>query len=110
MSRATTHQRIAKNKLYLRERRARLKSQGLCVWCGQVPHLQGRTRCGACSSTANRASRERLQRIRPGLMALGVCGICLQRLAIPGQVRCGACAEAAVEQTAARRARRKELG
>jgi len=37
---------------YMRERRARLKAEGICTDCGKRPAMEGKTRCMKCMERA----------------------------------------------------------
>ena len=51
-----------KRNAYNRERRATLKSAGICVECGKKPAWDGRTRCKRC--TMKKRESEQVQRIK----------------------------------------------
>jgi len=42
----------AKKNAYAKERRAKLKAEGLCVDCGKRKAMDGRIRCAKCHATA----------------------------------------------------------
>jgi hypothetical protein len=95
------------SRAYMRARRASLKAQGLCQWCGARPAKPGRNgpgcRCEACAVKAAKRSRANLSRIRPAWRKLGLCCLCGTRHAIQGQTRCAVCAERQDECKARRR-------
>jgi hypothetical protein len=51
------------NAEYLRERRARLKAQGLCIRCGKRPAEAGKTRCRECADREQAKENKRKGRI-----------------------------------------------
>jgi len=110
MTRTATMHKKTRNRIYQAERRADLKSKGLCQWCGARPAKPSKrsdtgigSRCEVCAKVAAKGSRENLRRRRPAWKCLGVCGICGCREAIPGQCWCGVCSERQQESKAAKR-------
>ena len=53
--------RVKRNS-YNRERRERLKAEGLCVDCGRRPAVEGQTRCPVCAQ--KKRESEQVSRIR----------------------------------------------
>jgi hypothetical protein len=98
------------NRIYMKERRALLKSLGICQVCGQKPCRDGRTTCEPCADRARVNRRNEERRWRPNLKALGMCIVCKTREAIPGMCMCGACQEARNERTKTYTAKKKAAG
>ena len=48
----------------MKERRERLKAQGLCIWCGKRKALSGKQQCLECYIKRKRANREYKKRKR----------------------------------------------
>lgn len=92
------------SRAYQRQRKASLKAEGLCPWCGRTPPAPGRTRCEACLEISRQSSLNFMKRRRKSWKALGICGVCGQREAMPGQSRCGVCAERQDDYKTRRRA------
>ncbi len=90
-------------RAYQRKRKAELKAQGLCPWCGKVPPASGRTRCENCLAIARSNSLAYMKRRRAFWKSLGWCQLCGIRDAMPGQSRCGYCAERQDDYKAMRR-------
>ena len=56
-----------KRNAYDKERKARLKAEGICVGCGKKPAMEGRLKCQKCQTKQNESNkawrvRERIRR------------------------------------------------
>lgn len=111
MPRANTNSRIAYNKGYQRDRKARLRAEGKCLDCGREdalpsvrkPGTRG-PRCAACKIRARGESRAFMARRRPAAKALGLCVVCLKNESMKATShgaskdnRCAACADQQLE-------------
>lgn len=91
------------SRAYQRKRKAALRAERLCSWCGRTAPAPGRTRCESCLVIARQNSIDYMRRRRAAWKSLGICGVCGTRDAMPGQTRCGYCAERQDEYKAMRR-------
>lgn len=101
---------LTTSRAYMRHRRARLISAGLCVGCGEVPPAPGRRRCAPCLQKESRRVVAKDRHRSPILLALGICPKCRTRQVISGLKSCGVCAEYFTAAKANLRARWRAAG
>jgi hypothetical protein len=82
-----------------RARRARLREQGLCIYCELTNDRVGFAQCTACK-TKNRPNQDRYNAARYDRVTEGTCTRCFKNPVEPGFRRCISCAE---QRTAAER-------
>jgi hypothetical protein len=87
------------NREYLRRRRTELKAQGLCVYCGLRPAVEGRVLCASCRDRARANTVAR----RTYLLGRGLCLDCGREKAVPGKRRCAACQQRATGKNCGKR-------
>ena len=99
MNKASADKR-KRERSYQATRRAELKSEGKCQWCGKNPAKPSKrspsgvgSKCDKCAQKASRWTASDLARRRVGWAALGICLVCGRRKSMPNDTRCGVCAE-----------------
>jgi len=80
------------NRKYAAERRQRLANAGLCLMCGKISSLDGKTRCGPCFEKHNLFLRKSYERRKKKSIEENLCSNCLKNEPINGSQMCEVCA------------------
>ena len=91
-----------KRRLRRKERRERLKTEGLCVACGKRKAVPGKTNCSVCAAKQNRKNRKAYAKCHPAKPergADGMCTTCRKFPALEGYKLCAECYRKIVERS-----------